>query len=211
MLFAVAYASAGPRAAQRLRFTMADRSRGEASTSAPVQFKRGRAGKRRQRQQSPGDEGDAAAIKQAKPELKGAIQVSTARQAGQGLLDDAFTGTGEIQQHGDLGATRALESETLRGQDERSLKEAGMKAGEDEDGKYRGMSGYKDWRGVRVHPLAALLLPRRLSTTSAQFRSSLASKGCRRPHSAHIPRVITRCTLSVGTRTDTAKQCAAAQ
>ena len=129
---------------------MADRTATEASTSASVQFKRGRAGKRRQRQETPGDEGDAAAIKQARPELKGAIQVSTARQAGQGLLDDAFTGTGEIQEHGDLGATRALESETLRGQDKRSIREAGMKGGEEEDGKYHGMTGYKDWRGVRV-------------------------------------------------------------
>jgi hypothetical protein len=113
-----------------------------------VRFSTGRAGKRRQRQAVSDDEDAPDPIKTAKTELKGAIKVTSGKAATAGVHDDAFRGTGEIQQDGDMGATRILEEETERGLDRRSQREASMRAELAEDGKYRGMAGYKDWRGV---------------------------------------------------------------
>jgi hypothetical protein len=119
----------------------------EADSVRLVSFKRGRAGKRRQRYAVDDDEEDDAVIKTAKPELKGAIKVSNAAER---PADDPATyrGAGEIQQSGDMGATRALEENTERALDKRTQREAGMGAGAD-DGKYHGQRGYKDYREVR--------------------------------------------------------------
>jgi hypothetical protein len=125
-----------------------EEGRNEAPT--PVQFKRGRSSKRRQRQALSDDEEGLHTIKTAKAQLKGAIKVSSGKPSAGGVADDAFKGTGEIQQDGDMGATRILEEDTERGLDRRSQKEASMRAELTDDGKYHGMAGYKDWRGVRT-------------------------------------------------------------
>ena len=115
---------------------------------APVLFKRGRAGKRRARTAADDDDDAATVIKQAKPELKGAIQVTNASAAKQD--DEMFRGKGELQSYGDGGAARVLEENTEHDRDGRALKEAAMADAGEDDGKYKGMKGYKDWRGVRL-------------------------------------------------------------
>jgi hypothetical protein len=139
---------------------MADAQDGTGAASAmPVAFKRGRAGKRRRRAaDDEDDDGDDAVIKQNKADLKGSIQVST-KAAGR-VQDDGnvHTATGELQQGGDMGATRALEENTERQMDQRTQREAAMGAGAGDDGKYHGMRGYKDYREVHFPSLYLQLI-----------------------------------------------------
>ena len=118
-----------------------------ASTSAPVVFRKGRAGKRRNRAAGLDEDEQTTKIAKAKPDLKGAIQVSNASASRHD--NEFYVGKGELQAEGDGGATRNLEENTEHHRDRRALQEAAMADESTDDGKYRGMKNYKDWRGVR--------------------------------------------------------------
>lgn len=64
-----------------------------------------------------------------------------------------------IQQSGDQGATRQLQTETEFDRDGRALREKVLQAGQqpaEDDGKYRGQAAYKDYRaGFRMESTIA--------------------------------------------------------
>lgn len=126
----------------------------EAAIAAPIIFKKGKAGKRRQRTKRADDDSDDgdgdAVIKQRAKQLKGAIVVSSKPEGSGKNVDDVYVGRGEIRDRSDMGATRILEEETELHRDRRAQREAFMNDAENADGTYKGMQGYKDWKQVRL-------------------------------------------------------------
>lgn len=126
-------------------------------TAAPeVVFKRGRGGKRKARQREDGDddEGQGAVIKAAKRPVTSGLRVADGGAGPSRAADDdlaaVYKGEGAIQQRGDMGATQVLEEDTDKTMDRRAQQEAFMRnEASGDDSQYRGMRGYKDWRGVR--------------------------------------------------------------
>jgi hypothetical protein len=117
----------------------------------PIIFKKGKIAKRRQRnaRADDSDDGGDAVIKKRSTEQRGAIRVTSKSDANINELAEVYAGTGEIQERGDMGATRINEEETERSMDQRSQREAFMNDQGGEEGKYHGMRGYKDWKQVR--------------------------------------------------------------
>jgi hypothetical protein len=121
-----------------------------APSSSTVTFKRRGGGNRRQRatREADSDDGEDAVIKKQAKQLKGAIRISTKTEGVDKSLEAVYAGSGQIRDQGDMGATRMLEEETERDRDRRAQKEAFMNDRDQEEGKYKGMSGYKDWKQV---------------------------------------------------------------
>eukprot|EP00892_Ulva_mutabilis_P009044 jgi/Ulvmu1/6511/UM003_0144.1 len=139
----------------------------EAALAAPIVFKKGKGGKRRQRAKrgsdSDHDDGDAV-IKQRAKQLKGAI-VANSKPEGVGKnVDDVYVGRGEARDRSDMGATRLREEETEQHRDRRAQQEAFMNNSEAGDGTYKGMQGYKDWKqGLRRENEVPIHGPQRVS------------------------------------------------
>lgn len=116
-----------------------------------VIFKKGKAGNRRQRNKraadSDDDDGDAV-IKHRAKQLKGAIVASSKQEGATKNVEDVYVAKGEVHARGDMGATRILEEETEKDRDRRAQQEAFMNDTNTNDGKYKGMKGYKDWKQV---------------------------------------------------------------
>ena len=106
-----------------------------------------RAGKRRQRAHDSDDEDTAAGtIKQARTAPKGGMQLASASDKAAQVDETQFKSAGEIQQRSDGGVFRHLDVSTQE-QAAAELSRASAASHED-DGLYRGMKGYKDWREV---------------------------------------------------------------
>ena len=115
-----------------------------------VVFKKRSRANVRQRESGGDDAPDDTDIsKKLKSDTRGKAQFTT--KTTDTAVRFAYEGTGEIQEQGDQGATRMLETETAYDQDARARREAVLAMGGEyvDDGKYRGMNAYKDWKAVR--------------------------------------------------------------
>lgn len=95
---------------------------------------------------------EEGAIKRIKPEAPRAPAQFSSKTTKEQVdrLKFNYEGTGEIQERGDSGATRVLETETAFDNDARAQRERFLAQGPAEDGQYKGQNNYKDWKAVRV-------------------------------------------------------------
>lgn len=116
---------------------------------APVVFKKSNGKKRGKRivRDDDSDEEQAVIKKQGK-QLQGAIRVTSRPEGDDKRLEEVYAGSGQIRDHGDMGATRNLEENTKHDRDQRAQREAFMNDTAREEGKYAGMKGYTDWTQV---------------------------------------------------------------
>lgn len=123
-----------------------------APDAAPVVFKKAggkNRGKRVLRGDDDSDEEQTVIKKQVK-QLQGAIRVTSKPEGDDKRLEEVYAGSGQIRDHGDMGATRNLEENTEHHRDQRAQKEAFMNGTAREEGKYTGTKGYTDWKKVRL-------------------------------------------------------------
>jgi hypothetical protein len=119
-------------------------------STAPVVFKKLSGKKRGKRVVREDDsEGEDAVITKQGKQMKGAIRATSAPEGDGKRLEEVYAGSGQIRDHGDMGATRNLEENTEHHRDQRAQREAFMNDTVREEGQYVGMKGYKDWKQVR--------------------------------------------------------------
>ena len=118
---------------------------------APVVFKKSGGKKRGKRVVRDDDsEEEHAVIKKQGKQLQGAIRVTSKLEGDEKRLEEVYAGSGQIRDHGDMGATRNLEENTQHDREQRAQQEAFMNDTAREEGKYAGMKGYTDWKQVRA-------------------------------------------------------------